>query len=60
MGTGGHAVLSCIDEIDEPFAVINADDYYGVHAFKMAYDFLTSGARDVYHYMTVGFVWKIL
>ena len=38
----GHAVLSCIDEIDGPFAVINADDYYGVHAFKMAYDFLTS------------------
>ena len=25
----GHAVLSCIDEIDGPFAVINADDYYG-------------------------------
>ncbi len=25
----GHAVLSCIDEIDGPFVVINADDYYG-------------------------------
>ena len=36
----GHAVLSCIDEVDGPFAVINADDYYGSHAFKMAYDFL--------------------
>ena len=49
----GHAVLSCIDEIDGPFAVINADDYYGVHAFKMAYDFLTSEQEkeDVYHYM---------
>ena len=27
----GHAVLSCIDEIDGSFAVINADDYYGKH-----------------------------
>ena len=53
----GHAVLSCIDEIDGPFAVINADDYYGVHAFRMAYDFLTSEQeeKDVYHYMMVGY-----
>lgn len=27
-----HAVLSCIDEVDGPFAVINADDYYGQEA----------------------------
>ncbi len=53
----GHAVLSCIDEIDGPFAVINADDYYGRHAFRMAYDFL-SGTEDregVYQYMMVGY-----
>ena len=25
-----HAVLSCIDQVNGPFAVINADDYYGV------------------------------
>ena len=58
----GHAVLSCIDEIDGPFAVINADDYYGVHAFKMAYDFLTSEQEkeDVYHYMMVGYRLEIL
>ena len=30
----GHAILSCIDAISGPFAVINADDYYGVHAFQ--------------------------
>ena len=42
----GHAVLSCIDEIDGPFAVINADDYYGVHAFRMAYDFLTENQNE--------------
>ena len=53
----GHAVLSCIDEIDGPFAVINADDYYGVHAFKMAYDFLTENQNEEsgYRYMMVGY-----
>ena len=38
----GHAILSCIDEVDGPFAVINADDYYGPHALKMIYDYLTT------------------
>ena len=28
----GHAILSCIEEVDGPCAVINADDYYGPHA----------------------------
>ena len=53
----GHAILSCMDEIDGPFAVINADDYYGMHAFKMAYDFLSKGEEDnsVYQYMMVGY-----
>ena len=37
----GHAVLCCRDLIDAPFAVINADDYYGPHAFQHAYDRLT-------------------
>ena len=52
----GHAILSCFDEIGGPFAVINADDYYGAHAFKMAYDFLSKGEEDngVYQYMMVG------
>ena len=53
----GHAVLSCIDEIDGPFAVINADDYYGANAFRMAYDFLTQNQDedDIYRYMMVGY-----
>lgn len=53
----GHAVLSCFDAIDGPFAVINADDYYGSHAFKMAYDFLTTNedSEDCYRYMMVGY-----
>lgn len=53
----GHAVLSCIHEIDGPFVVINADDYYGVRAFQMAYDFLTDPeAEDAAgRYMMVGY-----
>lgn len=33
----GHAVLCCQDAIDAPFLAINADDYYGVEAFRIAY-----------------------
>ncbi|WP_343249382.1 nucleotidyltransferase family protein [Diplocloster hominis] len=44
-----HAVFSCRDLIQGPFAVINADDYYGPKAFQMVYDFLVShqdGQKD--------------
>ena len=41
-----HAVLSCIDEVDGPFAVINADDYYGAEAFKLIYDYLSTHEDD--------------
>ncbi|MBQ7679996.1 MAG: nucleotidyltransferase [Butyrivibrio sp.] len=37
-----HAVLCCRDEVHEPFAVINADDYYGVHAYRLLADFLAA------------------
>ena len=36
----GHAVLAMKDFIDGPFAVINADDYYGKEAFKSVRDYL--------------------
>ncbi|MGI6069822.1 MAG: nucleotidyltransferase family protein [Blautia sp.] len=53
----GHAVLSCIDEIDGPFAVINADDYYGSHAFQVIYEYLsTHQDDDKYRYVMVGYV----
>lgn len=53
----GHAILSCIDEVDGPFAVINADDYYGSHAFQMIYDYLTTHKDDdKYRYTMVGYV----
>ncbi|MBE5796729.1 MAG: nucleotidyltransferase [Clostridiales bacterium] len=41
----GHAVLCCRELIDAPFLVINADDYYGVDAYRVAYETL-SGLRD--------------
>ena len=37
-----HAVLVAKDVINEPFAVINADDYYGAGSFKLIADFLTN------------------
>lgn len=37
-----HAVLSCRDMIDGPFAVINADDYYGPDGFAAIYEYLTT------------------
>lgn len=51
-----HAVLSCIDRIDGPFAVINADDYYGQEAFRLIYDYLdTHEDDDKYRYAMVGY-----
>lgn len=38
----GHAVLSAAPYIHGPFAVINADDYYGTHAFSMIYNYLSN------------------
>ena len=37
-----HAVLCAAEKISEPFAVINADDFYGRDAFEKAYSFLTT------------------
>ncbi|MDO4474348.1 MAG: sugar phosphate nucleotidyltransferase [Eubacteriales bacterium] len=54
-----HAVLSCIDQVDGPFAVINADDYYGVEAFQLIYDYLTQHEDDdKYRYTMVGYLLK--
>ena len=51
-----HAVLSAINEVDGPFAVINADDYYGRHAFEAIYDYLTTHEDDEkYRYTMVGY-----
>ncbi|HRE63345.1 MAG TPA: sugar phosphate nucleotidyltransferase, partial [Ferruginibacter sp.] len=42
----GHAILCAKDAIQEPFAVINADDYYGNDAFKKAYHFLQNDCKE--------------
>ena len=50
----GQAVLAARDVIDAPFAVINADDYYGKEGFVKIYEFLTTKA-DASHNCMVGF-----
>lgn len=53
----GHAVLCCAEELDgAPFAVINADDYYGRSAFRAIFDQLSHMEDDdTYHYTMVGY-----
>lgn len=51
-----HAVLSCLPVVDSPFAVINADDYYGKSAFQAIFEQLSHIADDeMYHYTMVGY-----
>ena len=42
----GHAVACCKGVVDGPFAVINADDFYGPTAFSTIYDYLASNTDD--------------
>ena len=49
-----HAVLCARDVIHEPFAVINADDFYGRDAFEKAAAFLTAGVSDK-QYCIIGY-----
>lgn len=50
----GHAVLMARDVIQEPFAAINADDFYGAEAYKVIADFLTQ-SKDASTYAMVGY-----
>ena len=54
----GHAIMSCIDVIDGPFAVINADDYYGRHAFETIYEFLTTHEDDDLYRYVIFLIWQ--
>ena len=53
-----HAVLCAAEAIDgAPFAVINADDYYGVSAYKVIFDTLSRLSDDEkYHFCMVGYL----
>ncbi|MBQ7574033.1 MAG: nucleotidyltransferase [Clostridia bacterium] len=52
----GQAVLSCKGKVNEPFIIINADDYYGKEAFKKVHDFLVSAEPK--KYCGAGFILK--
>ena len=54
-----HAALSVRKLVDGPFAIINADDYYGPEAFQEIYNYLsTHEDGDVYEYVMVGYLLK--
>ncbi len=42
----GHSIIQLKDIVDAPFAVINADDYYGKAAYKYLYDYLTKEVQQ--------------
>lgn len=54
----GQAVLSCKGIVNEPFLVINADDYYGKEGFRLAHEFLVSNAGKAGNFCMPGFVLK--
>lgn len=54
-----HAIYCARNIINGPFAVINSDDYYGVDAFQVMYDFLTTHEDDEKHrFAMVGYKLK--
>ena len=55
----GHAVLACKEVLHEPFAVINADDYYGKEAFVKLHDFLVGYVPEkANQFCMAGFILK--
>lgn len=53
----GHAILMAKDAIKEPFAVINADDFYGADAYQVMAAFLTNSANSN-EYSMIGYLLK--
>lgn len=53
-----QAVLAARDVVDGPFAVINADDYYGPEAFQEIFDYLNNhpDTGELYEYAMVGYL----
>jgi hypothetical protein len=49
----GHAILMAADAVREPFAAINADDFYGATSFRVLAEHLGSGSAD---FAMVGFI----
>lgn len=53
----GHAVLT-LKTMDNPFVVINADDYYGYDTLKSIYEYLSKQDNDTYNYCMAGYLLK--
>ena len=53
-----HAILAARKVVDGPFAVVNADDYYGPDAFKTIYDYLSTheDSENCYEFSMVGYL----
>ena len=52
-----HALLACYGVVNEPFTVINADDFYGANAYKCVSDYLKRNPRDgKCHFCMAGYV----
>ena len=56
----GHAILSCKGIVNEPFMVINADDYYGKEGYKRVHEFLvnTPERNNEFNFCMAGFIAK--
>jgi len=56
----GHAIMLCKELVNEPFAVINADDYYGAASFQTLSDYLanTPETEEIANYYMVGYSLK--
>ena len=50
-----HALLMAAKAINEPFAVINADDFYGADAYKVIGEYLSKLGEESNHYCMVGY-----
>lgn len=54
----GHALLCCKEVLDGPFALINADDYYGPSAFRQIYEALEQADAAASDFSMVGYILK--
>ena len=54
----GHAVLLARNKVNDPFAVINGDDFYGASAFQLLYDYLFNLNQDELHACMIAYQLK--
>ena len=54
----GHAVICCENVIDEPFATVNADDFYGLGGYKEMYNTLKKIEESEFHACVVSYLIK--